>query len=190
MSDTGTFTIRHSGHKPADFRALQRCKQGYSIMEVMVAATVFTVVTLGVFAALIQSYKFAKLSRCQDESRAILRTYVDQFQRLKISNDALWLFNPSNGPTGQGLTGGSLHDQYTSNGAADIPYMLLKLSTRTATVPAKLTRNVSYVNPTTGEFSPNKINGSNYLIQATFEIEFDLNGRTYKQRMTSMRSSG
>jgi prepilin-type N-terminal cleavage/methylation domain-containing protein len=170
---------------------IQKRNRGYSLVEVMVAATIFTIVTLGIYSAVIQSYKMAQLSRCHDETRGILRTYVDQFQRLQTTdkiNGPRWLFNPTQGPTGQGLVMGTLNDQPISNGAAAVAYLGFTLGANTDKIPAQLTRDVTYINITTGETSSTPGNGSAYLLQAIFCIEFKLNSRNYKQSVTTLRS--
>lgn len=168
-------------------------QRGYSLFETMIAATLFTFVALGVYGALIQSYKMAKLSRCHDESRAILRSYVDQFERLQDTDPATgnirWLFTPTNGATGQGLVGlDQLNDQANTTNSAATAFLAINLGPATSSVPAKVTRNVSYVNPSNGELSDTQIlSGSKYMLQAIFSIEFEISGRTYHQSMTALR---
>jgi hypothetical protein len=164
-------------------------QRGYSLFETMIAATLFTLISLGVYAALIQSYKMAKLSRCHDESRAILRSYVDQFQRLQVTDPATgatrWLFTPTDGATGQGLVGvDQLNDQPNNDGAAAAAFLPISLGASNASVPARVTRDVSYVNPSTGALI---LSGSSYMLQAIFSIEFEISGRTYSQKMTVLR---
>jgi hypothetical protein len=160
-------------------------------VEVMVAVTVFTIVTLGVYGALIQSHKFAKLSRCHDECRAILRTYVDQFQRLqttdKDTGTRRLLFVPTDLATGQGLVWGSLSDRPATNGAPAPRFLVIPIGTSTSRVNARLTRRVSYVDAATGATAAIRGTASTFLLQGVFKIEFDLNGRTYSQSMTVLR---
>jgi Tfp pilus assembly protein PilV len=193
---TARLTVTFSHYAPPEMvGGAKRCgRRGYSLFEVMIAACLFTMVTLGVYSALIQSYKMAKLSRCRDESRAILRTYVDQFQRLETSvkvngkDTRRWLFLPTNGTTGQGLVWGALNDQPSNNGAAAAAYLPMTLGNSTSKVNARLTRNVTYVDPSTGAPDTTPGTDSTFLLQAVFEITFELNGRTHSQRMTVMRS--
>ena len=162
----------------------------------MVATVVFSMVMLGVYSALIQSYQMAALSRCREEARSVLRTYADQFIRLKTTDtDSVtgitytrWLFNPTSAATGQGLVWGSLNNGTVYNASAAISSLPISLGTGTTSVTAQLTRDVHYVASSTGAISATRtIDAGGYMMQAVFTITYSLNGRPYTQSVTALR---
>lgn len=185
---------------PARRRATGR--RGFTLVEAMVGTVVFTMVTMGVYAALIKSYQLAALSRARDDARAVLRTFADQFERLQTTekvgatNATRWLFLPSGGPTGRGLV---WHDPDTgtpalSNGnttvnAEDVASLGVTLGTGVAAVPATLTRDVRYVDMSSGDVSASqRVEAAGYMLQATFTIRYTLNKKAYAESLTVGRS--
>ncbi len=162
----------------------------------MMSTMVFTLVALGVYTMLIKSYQMIALSRCRDEARAVLRTYADQFQRLqtteKISGTTYnrWLFNPTNGPSGRGLRWGSLSDTNTSVAATEVPNIAITLGTGGHATAATLTRDVRYVNATTGATTTSlQIDAAGFMLTATFAINYRSSGRAYAQSLTVVRAT-
>jgi Tfp pilus assembly protein PilE len=176
--------------------------RGFTLVEAMVGFVVFVMVTLGVYSAMIKSYQLAALSRARDDARAVLRTFADQFERLQTtdkvgaSNSTRWLFLPSGGPTGRGLkwhdsdTGApELSNGNTSVNAEDVSSLGVDLGTGTATVHATLTRDVRYLNVTTGDVSASQsVEAAGYMLQATFTLTYTLNQKTYTESLTVARS--
>ena len=172
----------------------------------MVATLVFTMVILGVYTALIQSYQMTRLSRCHDEARAILRSYVDQFQRLQTTYQATstsptnprQLFAPTTSPVGNGLvwTNPSLPNTTAlsdgvATSAATVANLAITLGTTSTPTPALITREVNYVVSTGtnqgGTTTTQTIEGAGYMMQAVFTATFTISGKTYTQSMTALR---
>lgn len=168
----------------------------------MVGFVVFVMVTLGVYSALIKSYQMSALSRARDDARAVLRTFADQFERLQTTetvggaSSTRWLFLPSGGPTGRGLqwqdaTTGALvlSDGNTSVNAEDVASIPVTLGTGTAAITAQVTRDVRYVNVSTGEVAAAQtVEAAGYMLQAKFTITYAINQRSYSQSLTVARS--
>ncbi len=84
--------------------------RGFTLVESMVGTVLFAMVMIGVYTGLVQAYHMQAVSRYRDNARAILRTYVDQFQRLSTTTEfsnvpySRWLFVPTGGFSGDGLS--------------------------------------------------------------------------------------
>jgi len=176
-----------------------RSRKGFTLVETMMATLVFTMMTLGVYTTLIKSYQLSALNRCKDDARAILRTYADQFQRLEttwkdnadVSHDR-WLFNSTGAPTGRGLVAPAegLSDQNVFEDLLlpNIPYLEISLGGEDHATPAKVTREVHYINASTGDTSETKnIQAAGYMLRAIFQVKFNINQREYTQRLTVLR---
>ena len=193
-------------------RVRRRRFAGFTLVEAMVATVVFTMSTIGIYTMLIKSYQMSALARCRDEARAVLRTYSDQFLRLETTAEVTvpanpltatpetkatynrWLFNPTSGPSGRGMVWGALNDGNTStDGHIPDPvvgdaYLPITLGTGSHTVPAKLTRDVSYVTASTGATSGSQqIGPAGFIIRATFAVSYSLGGKNYSQSVTVVR---
>jgi type II secretory pathway pseudopilin PulG len=169
---------------------------GFTLVEAMVATTIFTMLTLGVYAALIKSYQIIALARSRDQARAVLRTYADQFMRLQTTEKVgastynRWLFNPTGGATGRGLLWGALSDRNTSTDAPIVSSIAITLGSGTQTTPATLTRNVSYVNPSTGVPSgTQQIDAAGFLLTGTFAITYSQVGKQHVESLTVVRAA-
>lgn len=168
--------------------------RGFTLVEAMVASTLFVMVTLGVYSMLIKSYQLTSLTRCRDDARGVLRTYADQFQRLATTELVgsttynRWLFNPTNGASGRGLKWGELSDDSTYTSAEDVASIAITLGASGNATPATLTRDVRYVNPTTGATTTTQsIQAAGFMLQGTFTINFTRNGKNYSQSLTVLR---
>lgn len=60
--------------------------KGFTLVEVMIAGGVFVMATFGLYSILLRSYQLNALARYNDDARAVLRTYADQFQRLQTAD--------------------------------------------------------------------------------------------------------
>ena len=170
--------------------------RGFTLVEAMVATAVFTLVILGVYSALIQSYKMTALSRYKDEARAVLRTYADQFLRLQTTEPVSgtdytrWLFNPATSPTGQGLVWGDFSDGPVTDGSAAVSYLTVNLGRTGSQIAARVTREVHYVNAATGATSATRtIASGGYMIEGIFTITFTLSGKSHSQSLTVNRNA-
>ncbi|MFT3831430.1 MAG: hypothetical protein QM691_17170 [Opitutaceae bacterium] len=82
-----------------------RC--GLSLVEVMVAAVVAAGVLLAVLGSVLQAYRMDEEARRQDQVRAVLQSYVDDFLCAKVRDDSKAVqpfFKVSAAPTGVGLS--------------------------------------------------------------------------------------
>ncbi len=171
-------------------------RRGFTIVETMVAATIFTMLTIGVYTMLMKSYQLIALTRVRDDARAVLRSFADQFARLSTTQEIdgvvrqRWLFLPSGGPTGRGLVWGALSDQNTSINAENVPSLPIPLGGESHRVNATLTRDVRYVNATSGaNVTSRTIEAAGYLLSGTFTINYTMNGKDYTQSLTVLRAA-
>lgn len=163
-----------------------------TLVEVLVAAFVASVALMCLLATAFSAYKINHKSRLRDNARAVLRTYVDQFERLAYSNSdniVRMIFTPTTGPTGLGLRWGQLSDQINYEGA---PATLeIDIGTPGAPQLATVTREVRYVSPTNGAASATRLaDAAGFMLRATFTITYRLGGtgqQSISQSMTSLR---
>jgi hypothetical protein len=171
---------------------------GYTLAEAMVASTVFAMIMLGVYAMLIRSYQMAALSRCRDDGRAVIRTFADQFERLQTTDQipppngpsyTRWLFFPEGGPTGRGLNWGALSDANVTTILPPVSSLAITLGDPTHPVAATVTRDVAYIDDTSGAPSVGQqIKAAGYLMRGTFTVNFSLNSKNYSQSLTVVRA--
>jgi len=188
---------------------VRRIRRGFTLVEVMVAATIVAAAALGIYAMLIKSYQVMALGRCRDQARAVLRTYADQFLRLQTTKNirpntvpvpgapgtfvtagvyTLHLFVPTLAPTGQGLVWGRLNDDTTGIPSADVASLPITLGPPGSSTPATLTRNVT---PLTlaGEPSLTRVIGAaGYMVTGTFTVTYSLIGKSYSESITVVRA--
>ena len=193
-------TTRPTRERSCDSARRSRRTAGFSLVEVMLAAIVFTMAGLGSYWLLIKSYQLVAFARYRDEARAVLQTFAEQFQRLQTSNMVgsvtytRWLFNPS-GYTGYGL----LWDNTATPGVSLNSISVETIDASSATPPTGLvlmiggaqngiraivTHEVAYVDPSNGATTasaPEQANEGELLV-GTFKINFgtlgdDLTGR-------------
>lgn len=169
---------------------------GFTLVEVMMATVILTMVALGIYTAMIKSYQMAALTRARDDARGVLRSYGDQFLRLQttdlVSGTAYnrWLFNITAAPTGQGLVWGALSNTNTSVAAEDVEALPITLGGETNPIPALLTRHVRYVDATTGNSTTTQtIAAAGYFLVGTFTIKFNLVGKEHSQSITLVRAA-
>jgi prepilin-type N-terminal cleavage/methylation domain-containing protein len=182
-------------------------QRGFTLAESMIASGIFLMVTLGVYAALIQSYQIEALARCRDDARAVLRTFGDQFERLQSTDEVpvgsgayytRWLFSPEispsypmGGPTGKGLVWGDLsNSNVVSNPipATPIPNLAITLGSSAHPVAATLTRDVICLDDSNGGPSPRLIKAAGYLMRGTFSVNFTINKKNYTETLTLVRA--
>ena len=173
-------------------------RRGYTLAEAMVASTVFAMIMLGVYAMLIRSYQMAALSRCRDDGRAVIRTFADQFERLQTTDQVpvqtgptytRWLFFPEGGPSGLGLNWGSLSNANVTTLLPPVASLAINLGDPAHPVAATVTRDVAYIDDTTGAMSDSQqIKAAGYLMRGTFTVSFSLNSKNYSQSLTVVRA--
>jgi Tfp pilus assembly protein PilV len=203
----GNFSGRCSRHRHHGTR-------GVTIVEAMVATTIFTMGILGVYAMLIYSYNMETLARHRDNGRAVLMSFADKFERLQTTDPAGNLRNffdtSVTTPNGIGLTWtdntGTI-TAYNSTTPATVPNMtwinadgttgsgtgtgiqIMLGDSASAQVPAIVTELVQNVNQDTGAL---KTTGGNQaagrVLQATFTINYTVKGRNQQQTLVVARS--
>jgi prepilin-type N-terminal cleavage/methylation domain-containing protein len=174
-----------------------RRQSGFTLVEAMMSMVIFSLCSLGFFQALVKGYQLTALARTHDNARAALRGYVDQFQRLSIRKptagnpdpgEPLALFTVTGSPTGNGLRGwGQICDALYNEAQPSTVY--LQIGPEGSSINALITREVSFINPTTGVVSgTDGLLAAGYLLQATFTITYTAQGRTYTKSITTMRA--
>jgi len=139
----------------------------------------------------------AALSRCQDDARAVLRSYVDQFQRLQTTEDVdeesqnRWLFDTTPAPTGMGLVSPSVglsDHNVKENPLLATPHLEIQLGGEGHSTPAKVTREVFYINADTGERTTVKnAQAAGYMLQGIFTVTYSINQQERSQSMSVLR---
>jgi type II secretory pathway pseudopilin PulG len=191
----------HCGKYTPNKGASRRFK-GFTLVDAMVATAISTVVLLALLATTFTTYKINHKARLRDNARSVLRTYVDQFQRLSYSDDTSGvnqvreIFIPtttSNGtisiPTGSGLKWGEL-----SNGLPDpnLPTECpVEIGPPGSPVTGYVTRDVRWINPATGNVTASKISdAAGFMLKGTFTITYSLpgtSGAPIRQSVTTLR---
>ncbi len=163
-----------------------------TLIEVLVAAFVASVALMALLGTAFAAYKINHKARLRDNARAVLRTYVDQFERLAYSdsgNIVRMLFTPTSGPTGLGLRWGQLSDQINYEGAPTT--LQIDIGTPGSPQTATVTREVSHVSLTSGDASSIRVaDAAGFMLRATFTVTYRLGGtgqQTISQSMTSLR---
>jgi prepilin-type N-terminal cleavage/methylation domain-containing protein len=172
-----------------------RGHRAFTLVEVMIATLVASVALLAVLGTAFMTYKINHKARLRDNARAVLRTYIDQFQRLAYANDAKvvrMLFNPAEGnDTGLGLRWGKLSDE-TARQIEDPEPTERKIDIGPPGSPqyAFVTRNIAYVNTSTGEVSSTITkDAAGIMMRATFTITYTIAGITENRVTQSMSSA-
>lgn len=168
-------------------------REGFTLVEVMVAAAVATIALLALLGTAFISYKINHKARLRDNARAVLRTYVDQFQRLAYSTDEgviRVLFSPTTGETGRGMRWGELSDEPNDPTFTDDPAKI-DIGPPGSEQWAYVTREVSYVSLTDGQpITERKNDAAGFMLKATFTITYTLAGskdQAITQNMSTLR---
>lgn len=158
----------------------------------MMALLVASIALLALLGTAFMAYNINHKARLRDNARAVLRTYVDQFQRLAYANNSnvvRMLFTPTSGDTGLGLRWGALSDEINYLGAP--AELTVNIGPPQSVQYATVTRNVSYVNPATGATSTTPVSdAAGIMLRATFTITYTLGGaneNTIVQTMSTLR---
>jgi type II secretory pathway pseudopilin PulG len=162
---------------------------GFTLVEVMVATVLLSMIILGILAVLIGSYRVAAKARYNDHARYVVKSFADQFltqQSSDTNGTILPLFTISNGQTGYGLSWTN-SDGTVSSGGVD-PYnppsplpssiTVLLGDTTGAPIQATVSRTVQYLytsGPVTQVGYPTAItqnNSAGYVLQGQFTISY------------------
>lgn len=163
-----------------------------TLVEVLVAGFVASIALMSLLATAFSAYKINHKARLRDNARAVLRTYVDQFERLAYSNSdnvVRMIFTPTTAPTGLGLRWGQLSDRINYEGAPST--LEIDIGTPGAPQLATVTRMVSHVTLNNGSASTTRVaDAAGFMLRATFTITYRLGGsgqQSISQSMTSLR---
>jgi Tfp pilus assembly protein PilV len=166
-----------------------------TLAEAMMATFVFTLGMLGVYMMLVKSYQMVNLARHRDNARAVLLTYADQFLRVQttdpVSGGVIPLFQATTVPTGYGLSwtdsNGNTTQALPTTDAGGLTVTLG--DTGSTAISAQVFRSVQPLNMTTGAtMTSATITAAGYMLQGTFTITYNVNGRAISQSITVARS--
>ena len=202
---TPSFFGRRRIHAAGSTGRSAACR-GFTLVEAMVATMVFTVVILGVYSAITKAYQLSQVTRYNDQARAVLISYVDQFQRLEtadtIGNQSyVRPFFTKTVATGYGLDNlnrinDTAADENAVVTAADGRPKAITLGDSSNTpITAYMTRTVYPLNVSTGTMLPVETDTTayykapGYALVGIFTISYTLpSGKTYTQRLATTRS--
>jgi prepilin-type N-terminal cleavage/methylation domain-containing protein len=175
-------------------RAYRKSRSGLTLVEVMVATVIFTLVALGCLSAIISTYKINDRTRYRDLGRSVLLGVAEDFLRGPLSNSAgvqRPLFNNINA-SGAGIEIKSFDENttYTADGAGVLDYPLGTVGSKT--VLMRITRTVYTVNPTNGNSFAGTLNSlslNGYMKACALVGTFTLHGRTETISLTVTRTA-
>lgn len=178
-------------------------RRGFTLVEAMVATMVFFMVILGVYSAITKAYQISQLTRYNDQARAVLLSYIDQFQRLETADNNLVrpFFTPAL-HTGSGMDNlNRLNDSPAIAGTVVTDtsgaYVEVTLGDGSGVSPitARVTRSIYPMDVATGALLATTTATTTYYKQpgyslvGIFSISYTLpSGKTYTQRLSTSRS--
>ena len=176
----------------------------------MVATVIFAMTMVGVYACVLKAYQFSQITRYRDEARSVLLSFVDQFERLQISEDGLrrpFFVNTGGGATGFALNWPALsNDKSGSITVNNAPLTVTLHGDGQHTITAKVTRYVApmritdydgdglkddgiILDPETNRSTSTYSTSAGYLLMGVFTISYDLpSGKHYSQRLSAVRA--
>ena len=164
--------------QPTLLNRTRRVSRAFTLLEVMIGFSIFTIGMVGMFAVLMQSYRLATRARYIDESRVVLRTIYDQI--MSPAADPALLTTTSK-PTGVGLTWNG------SAGTAKGLNVTLGLASAMPLV-ALVTREVTGLD-STGQPTADPVNGpAGHRIQCSIAIQFVCSSQPWENAITLVRS--
>lgn len=174
-------------------RIRRQVQRGFTLVEVMIATTVFTMGILGVYAMMLKSYELVTLARHRDNGRALLLSFADQFLRLQTTDQISGaivtrnLFVANTVPDGGGL---NWTDTSGHVGTVDSQGLHVLLGdSGSSQVPATITRLVSNIDSATGnQVAGATATAAGWMLQATFTISYSIKGRPQSQSIVVARS--
>lgn len=167
----------------------------FTLVDVMVALGIASMALLALLGTSFITFKINHKARLRDNARSVLRTYVDQFQRIGYSDESTGanvprrLFETTQSPTGQGLRWGLLSNE-VPNGPLSTAPLEVEIGSPGAPQRAYVTREVSYVNASGNASSTRVDNAAGFMIRAKFTIEYSISGtkgRPITQSVSTLR---
>ena len=174
---------------------------GFTLVEVMVATVLLSMIILGILAVLIGSYRVAAKARYNDHARYVIKSFADQFltqQTTDANGNVLPLFMPTSA-TGYGLSWTNSDGSVSSGGnvqaSAPASIAVLLGDNTGAPLTAQVSRTVWYLYTTGGSGvvgQPTSIpqtGSAGYILRADFTISYNfLGGAIPPITMTATRS--
>jgi type II secretory pathway pseudopilin PulG len=181
----------------ADGRAAR--SKGFTLVEVMVATTLLTMVGLGILSVLVGAYRVAAKARYRDQARYVIKSFADQFltqQPADVSGNTYTMFQVTvdtggnASPLGTGLNWTNIDGTTgTLSGDAAGLFYYVNLGSSTATpVQATVTRKVSYIatdGTATLIYAPV---AAGDLLEGDFTITYPYLGVTQKETISAIRA--
>ena len=179
-------------------------RKGFTLVEVMVATVLLSMIILGILQVLIGSYRVAAKARYNDHARYVIKSMADQFltqQPFDNNGNTLTLFQPTVDaggnltPLGTGMSwtnsDGSLGT--VSTDSLGLYFYVLLGDNSGAPITATVTRTVQYLYPyPSGQPTLDTQSAPpGYLLQGTFKITFPYpatSTTTLSQSITVVRS--
>jgi prepilin-type N-terminal cleavage/methylation domain-containing protein len=198
------YTVQHMnpalGRAPFEGPRRAVFRRGFTLVEVMVATVLLSMIILGILEVLIGSYRVAAKARYRDHARYVIKSFADQFltqDAFDGNGNLLPLFTPtvdSMGnatPLGTGMTwtntdGSAGYSSTTPiNDSSNVPvvglnfYVLLGDNSG-APMTATVQRSVQYIYPQVngGQTLISQNSPAGYMLEATFTISYQFLGQT------------
>jgi type II secretory pathway pseudopilin PulG len=177
-------------HEPVPSQGARRASSGsgFTLVEVMVATVLLSMIILGILAVLIGSYRVAAKARYNDHARYIIKSFADQFltqQTTDANGNILPLFMATSA-TGYGLswtnTDGSVSSGGTVQASAPTSIPVLLGDNTGAPLTAQVSRTVWYLYTTGGAgvigqtTSIPQTGSAGYILRADFTISYNFLG--------------
>jgi len=189
-------------------RGLRRAAfpRGFTLVEVMVATVLLSMIILGILQVLIGSYRVAAKARYRDHGRYVIKSMADQFltqQPFDNNGNTLTLFQPTVDaggnlhPLGTGMTWTNSDGSAgtVSNDSLGQYFYVLLGDNSGAPIQATVTRTVQYLYPyPSGQPTLDTQNAPpGYMLQGVFTITFPFPANanpptTLSQSITVVRS--
>lgn len=160
---------------------------GFTLAEVMVATVLLTLIILGILQCLIGAYRVAAKARYRDQARYVIKSFADQFltqDTADSSGNTLTMFKTtvdSNGnltPLGTGLSWINADGSTPPVPTGTQPLYVQLGDTAGATITATVTRQVSYIYPSTGQTTLiTQSEPAGYLLEGDFTIGYSYLGQ-------------
>lgn len=164
---------------------------GLTLVEVMVSAVVMTGVLLAVLGSVVQSYRMNEDARRQDQVRAVLQAFVDDFMCAKIrdtSKAVIPFFQVSATPTGAGLTWTDSSGTTTTGTTTGLVFKLGGANAPEVRI-TRWIREVDETNTTgTPDFSSADKSAVGREIVGQFTATYTVNRRTHVVTFNAIRS--
>jgi prepilin-type N-terminal cleavage/methylation domain-containing protein len=176
------------GPFPGPRRTVSR--KGFTLVEVMVATVLLSMIILGILQVLIGSYRVAAKARYRDHARYVIKAMADQFltqQAFDGNGNLLTFFTPTVDGLGNATPLGTGMSWTNSDGTAGtvstdslgLYFYVLLGDNSGAPITATVQRSVQYIYPQIdgAETLVAQNSPAGYMLQATFTITYNFLGQ-------------